>query len=234
MYKRQIKKILRIMRDLVTPHRILKKTLPYGRQELIRLNARKGILKNAKQNGVGAEIGVFRGLFTDVIARKLSPTRIYLVDPWTKLGETFPWRQDSPMTAQGRLTTQQALQDTKKTMARYPHIEAHFIEDYSSNFFAQLKEKLDWIYLDSSHSYDDTLKELHLAAAALKDDGVIMGDDWRIKPRTKHGGVTLAVNDFIRSTDYDLVEAGYGQQYCLRKRLQRRASRKKNVQRTES
>lgn len=53
---------------------------------------RRWILRYAKKGGVGVEFGVFRGHFSVVILREIQPKKLYLVDPWTKLGrEYFDW-----------------------------------------------------------------------------------------------------------------------------------------------
>jgi hypothetical protein len=51
--------------------------------------------------------------------------------------------------------------------------------------------------LDSSHSYEDTVKELSSAATALNDNGVLLGDDWHEDQTHPHYGVTKAVKKFI-------------------------------------
>ena len=121
---------------------------------------RKWLLSYARPNSIGAEFGVFRGHFAAVIARELKPRKLFLVDPWTKSGERFGWGPD-PYTNYDMLTTAEALLDTRHRMAPYEHMcDITYVEDTLENFAADIKKygvhKLDFAYLDTSHSYDVT------------------------------------------------------------------------------
>jgi hypothetical protein len=199
-------------------------SLPHADGEMKRLGKRKRILRYARRAGVGLELGVFRGLFSEALAQELQPRTFYLVDPWTKLGERFPWRPDSPLTLEGKLTTAGALDDAKKKLARFPNVNARFIEDYSIHFLTDTTETFDWIYIDTTHRYVDTIKELRLAAQRLHPDGVIMGDDWQPDPSDRHHGVFVAINQFIKETDFVLVSAGLALQWCIRRATAREIS----------
>src|SRR5205823_2042518 len=92
---------------------------------------RRWILSYAKHGGVGAEFGVFRGHFAAEIADCLKPTRLFLVDPWTKSGHRFDWG-DIPETNFNRLTTTQALNDALARMEPFRRdTQVEFVEDFS-------------------------------------------------------------------------------------------------------
>jgi len=99
---------------------------------------------------------------------------------------------------------------------------AELIEDTSLKFCSQLEEtgkKLDFVYLDSTHTFEDTFSELVAIDKVLSSDGVILGDDWRPDRACKHHGVFRAVHKFTRSFDYEIVVAGLADQFCLRRGL---------------
>ena len=178
---------------------------------------RRWILAHAKAGGVGAEFGVFRGHFAAEIADCLRPAKLYLVDPWTTSGERFDWG-DVPETNFNRLTTRQALDDTRARMEPFRrHTEIEIVEETSVAFCARLSSPLDFAYLDTGHQYESTLAELEAISAVVADDGVIMGDDWITDPTHVHAGVLRAVNDFIRGRDFELVAAGPEAQWCIRR-----------------
>ena len=191
--------------------------IPFAPTELVRLAKRKWILAYARKKGVGAEIGVFRGHFSAVLCEVLQPKRLYLVDPWTKLGETFGWGAHSEYTGFGKLTTAYALNDTRSRVGGFSDIDIRIVEDFSDVFLPQLSEKLDWVYLDASHDYQSTLKELQMIDRVLKPHGVILGDDWEQIRHKKDHGVFRAIHDFIRSHRYEVVAAGPARQWCLRR-----------------
>jgi hypothetical protein len=191
--------------------------IPFPDSEIRRLNNRKWILQYARKQGVGAELGVFRGHFSEMLAEALQPSKLYLVDPWMKLGKLFAWVEKTEYTNFGRLTTQQAYEDAKRRMGKYKAIESIFVIDYAEEFLNSLTEKLDWVYLDTSHKYEETLRQLYNIDRILKINGVVLGDDWWPNPKGIHYGVFLAVHEFIKKNDYQIVAAGPGGQFCLRR-----------------
>ncbi|HET7681518.1 MAG TPA: class I SAM-dependent methyltransferase [Xanthobacteraceae bacterium] len=182
---------------------------------------RSWLLSYARPGGIGAEFGVFRGHFAAVIARELKPRKLFLVDPWTKSGERFGWGPD-PYTNFDRLTTAEALRDTRHRMSPYEstceivYVEER-LQDFARNFDTHSDKKLDFAYLDTSHTYEDTLEELRFLAEIVADDGVILGDDWIPVIGHRHHGAMRAVNEFLKQSDYQLVVAGQDAQWCLRR-----------------
>ena len=191
--------------------------VPFSPVEIERLRSRRWILNYAAKNAVGTEIGVFRGHFSEVLAAVLHPRKLYLVDPWRRLGPDFGWGAQSPYTAFGKLTTEYAYRDTLRRVSRFKEIDTRVFEGFAEEFFSALEEKLDWVYLDASHEYPATLNELKLIDAVLKPTGVIMGDDWQPGRHHKHHGVFRAVHEFVRTHPYEIVAAGPAGQWCLRK-----------------
>jgi hypothetical protein len=63
----------------------------------------------------------------------------------------------------------------------------------------------DWMYFDTTHTYEQTVKELAMAAKLVKPDGIICGDDWRDDPSHPHYGVRRAVEEFCAASDFKLV-----------------------------
>jgi hypothetical protein len=182
---------------------------------------RKWLLSHARPNSVGAEFGVFRGHFAAVIARELTPRKLFLVDPWTKSGERFGWGPD-PYTNYDTLTTAGALLDTRHRMAPYEQIcNVTYVEDTLEDFAREIEkygvQKLDFAYLDTSHNYDDTMRQLGILAGIVADDGVIFGDDWIDDIHHQHHGLMRAVNDFLKKTNFQLVVAGQDNQFCIRR-----------------
>ncbi|MHC5022015.1 MAG: class I SAM-dependent methyltransferase, partial [Planctomycetota bacterium] len=149
--------------------------------ELDRLERRTWILQHARRRGVGAEFGVFRGHFAEVLVRRLVPTRLYLVDAWTLLGERFGWG-DLPYTNYDRLTTAQARADAERRLAASAAVyDVRLVEAAVTEFcdtLAREATRLDWAYLDTCHGFEETVQQLQAIARIVRRDGVILGDDW--------------------------------------------------------
>jgi Methyltransferase domain len=152
------------------------------------------------KGGIGAELGVYRGEFTSDLLRVTQPRELHLIDPWwTEFPETYPdWGDYSD---HGRLTARQAYEET---MARADercvfHIGFDFdvLPRFPDGYF-------DWIYIDTSHRYEDTRRELELARPKMKPGGILSGHDWREDPSHPHHGVCRAVKEFCEDYGWRL------------------------------
>jgi SAM-dependent methyltransferase len=165
------------------------------------------------KGGVGAEVGVHKGRFTPVLLEVTQPRTLHIIDPWYRLGLEWNWgagdrstvnaltriiRRHAPALAEGSLVLH--IGDDLEILPRFP--EASF----------------DWLYIDSSHAYEHTGKELRLAERLVKPGGVICGDDWSDNPGHPHHGVRRAVEEFAAASDFRLVYAdARDRQWALRR-----------------
>jgi len=69
---------------------------PFPDYELSRNWGRRWILDYVPEGTIGAEVGVFRGHFSELILRRQKPKKLYLIDPWRKL---LLWRSLHEQTA---------------------------------------------------------------------------------------------------------------------------------------
>ena len=184
--------------------------------ELARMERRPWILRHVIPGGVGAEVGVFRGHFSEILMATLKPEKMYLIDPWTKMGEFFTFNK-GPYTNQGALPTKVALNEVKLRVKKFPKVDVRIVEGYSVEEMQKIPEKLNFVYIDANHTYEYVLKDLYAAAKLLAPKGVIIGDDWTPHPDGVHHGVFKAVQEFVSTTDFQIIGAGYGAQYCLRR-----------------
>lgn len=145
------------------------------------------------QDTVGAEIGVYKGGFGEFL---LPHTKtLYLVDPWYRY-KPF-WGPPSPDTSAVRafinIVTIYADEMESGRVVVVPDFSEPFLQALPSGH-------LDWVYLDASHAYESTLRELRLALRAVKVGGYIIGDDYDADPRSKQHGVFEAVNQVLAET----------------------------------
>jgi hypothetical protein len=184
-----------------------------------RIIGRKFIVEFIPPNSVGAELGVFTGLFSSILARERKILRVTFVDPWWEAyGDHYPdW---GAYTDYGRVSTRKAFEVVQKRISR-AGLPNRIVEIASSYDWlsTQPDESLDWVYLDSTHSYEGTKRELELLNLKIKDTGMILGDDWQIDRNHYHHGVCLAVNEFLKSTNFELVVCGHRNQWILRRSM---------------
>lgn len=180
---------------------------------------RDRFLEILPKNSVGAELGVFKGLFTKELLHIVQPAKLHLVDPyWTSYGEHFSWSSDE--TEQGTLKTRDAY-DLAQAIVR-GHDRSGVCEFHIEDDLVFLKRiddaYFDWVYVDTSHTYEHTRLELELLDAKVKQDGLITGHDWREDPAHRDHGVFVAVLEFCKSHDWQVAALDRRRQWCLRRR----------------
>lgn len=143
------------------------------------------------RHGVGAELGVHKGHLTPHLIEWTDATKLYAVDPWYLLGAEWDWAAGDKSTVGGLVRT------LKRAERHIQSGRAEVVISDDCEWLAGLPDDhLDWAYVDSSHEYEHTLRELDLLVSKVKTDGVIAGDDWNPDPGHRHHGVTKAVNEF--------------------------------------
>lgn len=195
--------------------RAFEQKIPFPDHEKERMKGRRNVLRYAPQNGVGVEIGVFRGHFSEIMCELLTPKKLYLIDPWTQLGETFGWGKE--YTGFDTLRTADAKAEAIARVSRFPDTELVVIEDNFPRCKNQLAEPLDWAYLDAGHSYKNTIWELKNIAPLMHPEGTIMGDDFAWQPERAHHGVFQALCEFTAQSDWKLVYCGPAAQWALKR-----------------
>ena len=168
------------------------------------------------RESVGAEVGVFRGEFTRHILRVVRPRRLHLIDAWWMLyGDRYPnW---GAYTDFGRLETRQAYAETCRIArkgAAAGVCEVHVGDDIEC-LGAFPPAYFDWVYLDSSHEYDHTRRELAVISRVLKPSGLLLGDDWIEDPNDLHHGVCRAVTELCQASEWRLVAKDAFGQWCV-------------------
>ena len=65
----------------------------------------------------------------------------------------------------------------------------------------------DWVYIDTAHTYQQTVKELELCRLKVKDGGIIAGHDYCQGDinNTLAYGVVQAVNQFYIKRDWEFI-----------------------------
>lgn len=137
------------------------------------------------KNAVVAELGVEHGLFSKEIIDRCSPAELVLVDTWPD--ETIK-----------QACIENAMVSEKTFLKQTTSVE--FLNSVREN-------TLDWVYIDTDHTYATTKAELQAAAKAVKEDGYICGHDYTSISYSglKRYGVVEAVNEFCVAYNYEFV-----------------------------
>ncbi|MDB4587554.1 class I SAM-dependent methyltransferase [bacterium] len=164
-------------------------------------NSRLSLLEKIKPGDVCAEIGVFRGDFSEFML-KMDPSKLYLVDPWVSIMD-IPARWHA--IDQGELDL--IKQNVVNKFSSDNRVE--IIEKYSIDALDDFEDgSFDWIYLDANHSYSFIQQDLENWWTKLKTGGTMCGnayqdDDAQI--RLLDFGVIPAVDSFLEDF-FDEIE----------------------------
>ncbi|WCH27081.1 class I SAM-dependent methyltransferase [Aeromonas salmonicida] len=156
------------------------------------LTDRLSLLTLLPKHGVVAELGVAAGDFSRQISEICQPSKLHLVDIWgsERYGESLYLSVNSHF--------HQQQQRGEVIIHRKPSLEA--LESFPDQTF-------DWVYIDTTHSYELTRDELRASARKVKSTGIIAGHDymqgnWCSQYRY---GVIEAVHEFCVEYNYRVL-----------------------------
>jgi len=154
------------------------------------------------ENAVGAEIGVHKGQFVRAILDSVKPAKLHLIDPWYLFGKEWEWAKDNRSTMEALIGILRAYEEELINGSIVLHIgyDLDILPTFPNQYF-------DWVYLDTSHQYEQTKRELGLLKLKTKTDGIIAGDDWHTDPDNMHHGVCQAVRELVENEPYEIVYA---------------------------
>ena len=165
------------------------------------------------EGGVGAELGVFRGSFVEYLLQ-LNPSRLYLIDPWYLAGNNWckSWVKGEKSGYKAFIKILDTYADEIESMKVLP------IPGTSQTFLSTLEnECLDWVYLDSIHSFVQVDFEISQCLTRMKKGGIISGDDYYVNQKDhKFYGVVEAVHKHVELGHIELLCDGEKNQFVAK------------------
>ena len=183
-----------------------------------RHDCRNFLLRDLPRGSAGAEIGVWKGDFSEQMIRLVRPRRLFLVDPWQFMPDS---EHGHTRYGGGVATSQDDMDDI------YAQVQRRFSRHISANTvclhrgtLGTLSESsgstesfLDWIYVDGDHNYESVRSDLRHAAKCVRPGGLIMGDDYTYGGWW-HDSVIRAVHELAASGEAT-IKLVYRMQYVL-------------------
>lgn len=133
---------------------------------------------------VGAEIGVRKAQFTQVLCEKIPGLKIYCVDTWEpyRYGGVTQERQDL------------YLDEVKKVLQPYNHI---IMKTTSMEAVKQIQDnELDFVYIDALHDFDNVMLDIIHWSRKVKPGGIVSGHDFGFNPSL---GIVKAVTAYTQA-----------------------------------
>ena len=135
-----------------------------------------------------AELGVFRGEFSEIILNKLEPSELFLVDIFPP--EMCSGDKDGNNIVYDNLEKYHEILTKKYKRSK----KVKVIKSTTIAFLETIDDEyLDAVYIDADHSYNGVKNDLELSFKKVKTGGVIMGHDYTT---SMFPGVVKAVDEF--------------------------------------
>jgi hypothetical protein len=167
------------------------------------------------------EIGTYKGEFSEIIFNKFNPKKLILVDPWTfeadpiykksLYGADATLNQESEKNFQN--LNKQNLQNLyyekvlKKFEEQIKNNRVQLIRKKSSQAFKNFENNFfDMIYIDGNHLYKYVLSDILNSLEKIKDDGIIVCDDYKNDKSWFGNGVTKAIRFLKKRKKIKIIE----------------------------
>lgn len=175
-------------------------------------HARDVLLDMLPKHSTGAEIGVWRGEFSDQILATVEPKLLYLIDPWKVAGGG----KASALYGCNRQTQESMDATYEAVRERFASQPVAILRAPSGVALDGIPDgSLDWVYIDGDHTLEGVTTDLWLALKKVRVGGIIAGDDYGIAGWWDHG-VTHALHRFLCDASERLrVRLVLGTQFAL-------------------
>jgi Methyltransferase domain len=158
------------------------------RNDLPELLNRRGLV------GTGVEIGVKRGLFSEVILRGWRGRKLISIDPWLEA----PRDEYVDVSNVRQAQHERFYDETLKRLSVFGE-RSEIWRMTSAQGAARIEARqLDFVYLDARHDYDSVKEDLQLWFGKIRPGGVFAGHDYfdGLRPQGMFG-VKSAVDEFF-------------------------------------
>lgn len=132
----------------------------------------------------GAEIGVYRGLYSETLCKVMPDLDLLCVDNWA-YGKYKRAEKEC----------RERLKPYRTTLVKLTSVEA--AKDVPDG-------SLDFVYIDADHKYENVMADLEAWTPKVKIGGIVSGDDFYKFPKRGDTGVMQAVSEFTSDNKYNL------------------------------
>ena len=171
--------------------RTLNRFLEYLNLEVIEPNPKEAIafakrhFKNKEI--VACEIGIWKGTTSREINKNLNIEKFYLIDPYKDYDEYHSMVDDYRI----------AEEIAKRRNKRWEKTNV-WIKKTSYESIKEIRDKLDFVYIDGNHAYKYVKEDLNNYWFKLKEGGIMSGHD------VDYEEVSRAVIEFVKENDLEI------------------------------
>lgn len=145
---------------------------------------------------IGAEIGVLRGEFSEIVCQNNPQVKLFAVDSWK------PYKEYTDL-----LREINYLDLYNKAVKRLSKYNCEIIRKTSMEAVGDFKdESLDFVYIDANHALKYVVEDIAEWTKKVRKGGIVSGHDFNEdKKALRISHVVPALNAYIASYDIDYV-----------------------------
>lgn len=190
------------------------------------MDTRAKFLSKLPRNGIVAEIGVAKGMFSEEILKISKPKKLYLVDCWEH--QNAPNYKLDPNNVSNKEQkrrydlVKEKFKDKANVFIRKGY-SSHVAKKFPNHFF-------DWVYLDANHTYNEVKRDLSAWYPKIKKGGIISGHDYK-RIANFPIGVIPAVDEFIKNRNLEmfLIDDDPWRRWAIRRRYKHKFKEKMDL-----
>lgn len=153
-----------------------------------------------KKNLVGIEIGVAGGEHALSLLETLDIKKLYLIDPYDLYDGYDEGKKHFDV---DQLNISETKAAARNLLAEY-HDKIIWIEDLSDVACNNIKDQVDFVYIDGNHQYEYVQSDIENYFKLIKSGGVLGGHDYYNGFQREHDGVVKAVTSFVNKSNNTL------------------------------
>lgn len=159
-----------------------------GRGDLAKLFAE---LKFTK----GAEIGVEKGIYSEVLLKANPNLQLFSIDPWSPNAYEPDIRRSI---AYGKAHAERCFSVAKKRLSQYK--TCIIIRKTSMSALKNFEDNsLDFVYIDGNHDFVNVTNDIHEWAKKVRTGGIVSGHDYAYFPSGRYNHVKHVLLAYTRA-----------------------------------
>jgi hypothetical protein len=167
---------------------------------MINIYNRNNITDILPPNSIGCELGVFEGEFSSILWNSNKFSKLYLVDIFAGKAYNFGKKYKDASVLEN-IVRSKFIDNDDIIINKIDSVS--FLQSIPDKYF-------DFIYIDTTHSYETTKLELEESLRCVKPNGYICGHDYTNK---YFPGVVHAVNEFCTKYGFIISVTQQEEQY---------------------
>ncbi len=179
---------------------------------------RRTLLNELTPDGIGVEVGTWKGNFAARILVTAKPRTLHLVDPWRfHAEEDYAAACYGGQATGGQADVESIYQGVLARFSKEIHDGVVVIHRMTSEEAVGRFDdnSLDWVYIDGDHHYSAVKADLQLWYPKVRPGGLLTGDDMETG-RWWGDDVARAVTEFASAPNAPPLVI-HGSQFCFRK-----------------